>query len=539
MTIRPIDRRLLLRTGAAAGLGSFTVLRGAAAQDPRTLVVAGDSDIDTLDPHVFKSVGAYGVQANIYDSPLSWRVRPVEGRAGLARSQPGEYEPGIAEAWSFENDGATIVLTLRQGLRFPSGRPVDAAALKYSFDRALQSPGYMRVVLPLLTRIGSPDAFEVRDPRTIAVKMPGPTPLGIEVLALITNSLLDPDLVQQHVTAADPWAADWLKRNAAGLGPYTLTKNEPGVEVVLEATPGHWREPHFRRVVIKFIPSEADRVLLLRRRAVDMIVGRPGLSPRSVRSLDGAPGLQTVNLPDTICHWLSMNCQKPPFDNPKVRLAVNYAIPIQAILPNVLQGFGAQMKSPLPALMPGHDGTLSPFSHDIEKGRALLREAGLGAAPIPVTLAIRVGWQPHEQAATWLQPELEKLGFRVTLARETDAAFRQTATRGDHQLAIESWQSWVNDPFFHLFFNFHSRARGTNTSFYANPAMDALIDANMHETNTEKRLAAAREAQRLLIADGVWGFLWVDNWTRVARADLTGIEKRWDTFDRFYNLRLG
>lgn len=547
MTDRPIARRTLLQSAGAGavaaglgGVGSFAVWRSAEAQqDPRTLVVAGDSDIDTLDPHSFKSIGAYLAQANIYDSPLTWRVRPVEGRPGLFRSHPGEYEGGICESWSLERDGATIVLRLREGVRFPSGRPVDAAALKFGFDRGVQSPGYMRVVVPLLTRINSPDAFVVRDARTVAINMPAPTPLGLEALALITNSVIDPEEVKAHATPSDPWAAEWMRRNVAGIGPYRLTKNEPGVEFVLEATPNHWRpEPFFRRIVVKFVPSEADRVLLLRRRAVDIVSGRPGLSPRSVASLQGAPGLQTITVPDTVCHWLNMNCQRAPFNNVKVRQAINYAIPIQAILPNVVQGFGAQMRSPLPALMPGHDGTVSPYRHDIERARALMREAGLGSEPIPVTLSIRVGWLPHEQAATWIQPELEKLGFRVTISRETDATFRQTAIRGDHQLSIESWQSWINDPFFHMFFNFHTNARGTNSSRYSNPVLDRLIDENMHETDPEKRLAAARQGQRMLVEDAVWGFLWYDNWTRVARADLTGVEKRWDTFERFFSMRL-
>lgn len=541
-------RRAVLKAAAGVGVtaglggaGSFAVWRRAEAQqDPRTLVVAGDSDIDTLDPHAFKSIGAYLAQANIYDSPLTWRVRPEPGKPGLYRSQPGEFEGGACESWAFEREGATIVLRLREGLRFPSGRPVDAAALKFGFDRAVQSPGYMRIVLPLLTRISSPDAFVVRDSRTLAMNMPAPTPLGIESLALITNSLIDPGEVRPHMTQEDAWAAQWMRRNVAGLGPYRLVRNEPGVEFVLEATPNHWRpEPHFRRIVVRFVPSEAERVLLLRRRAVDLVSGRPGLSPRSVASLQGVAGLQTITVPDTVCHWLNMNTQKPPFDNLKVRQAVNYAIPIQAILPNVVQGFGSQMKSPLPALMPGHDGSASPYRHDIERARALMREAGLGAEPIPVTLSVRVGWQPHEQAATWIQPELEKLGFRVTISRETDATFRQTAIRGDHQLSLESWQSWINDPFFHMFFNFHTNARGTNAARYSNPELDALIDANMHEPDPARRMAAARRAQQILIDDAVWGFLWYDNWTRVARADLRGVEKRWDTFERFFNMRVG
>ena len=64
---------------------------------------------------------------------------------------------------------------------------------------------------------------------------------------------------------------------------------------------------------------------------------------------------------------------------------------------------------------------------------------------------------------------------------------------------------------------FHSASKGTNTAFYTNPALDKILDANYHEPNAEKRLAAAQEAQKIVIDDAVWGMLWYDNWTRVMR----------------------
>lgn len=511
----------------------------AEAQEKRTLTVAWDTDIDTLDPASFKSIGGYTVQANIYDSPLMWKVDPVAGKPGLLQSKPGEMEGGIAESWSFEKDGATLVLKIRKGVKFPSGRDVNAVAVKYLFDRGLQSPGYMRILFPRLLRITKPEQFEIRDDYTLAINMPSPSPMTLDVMALINNALLDPDEIKPNTTAEDPWATAWLKRNAAGLGPYQLVKNEPGVEIVLEARANHWRgAPYFDRVVFKFVPNEADRVLLLKRKAVDMVVGRPGLSPRNVKSLENESGLKIVSVPDTTCHWLCMNTQKAPLNNPKVRQAINYAIPIQAIIPSVLFGYGREMKSPVPNLTPGHDANISPYKYDIAKAKELMSQAGLGKDPIAIDLAVRVGWLPHEQAAVWIQTELEKIGFKVNIVKETDATFRQVASKGDHQLSIEAWQSWVNDPLYHLFFNFHSTAKGTNTAFYSNPEVDKLIDDNMHETDNAKRMAAVKRLQEIIIGDAAWGHLWYDNWTRVMRTDLVGIEKRWDTFERYFNMKL-
>ena len=105
------------------------------------------------------------------------------------------------------------------------------------------------------------------------------------------------------------------------------------------------------------------------------------------------------------------------------------------------------------------------------------------------------------------------------------------------QLSIETWQSWVNDPFIHMVPLFHSSSRGTNTAFYKNPALDNILDENYHEPNADKRMMAAKAAQKIIIDDAVWGMLWYDNWTRVMRNDLVGVEKRWDTFERFASLK--
>ena len=534
-----VSRRDFLVT-AGVGAAGFAALKRAEAQDKRTLVVAWDSDVDTLDPAVFKSQGGYVTVANIMDAPIMWKVRPVDGKPGLFRSVPAEWDPHLAESWSMEDNGATMVFKIRRGMKFPSGRPINAPAFKYSFDRGLLSPGYMKLIFPTLIQVSAPEQFVVRDDYTFAISMKTASPMGLDTVALSNNAILDPDLVKTHATKEDPWATEWLKRNTASIGPYTLVKNEPGVEIVMEATPNYWRpKPYFERVVLKLVPNEADRVLLLKRKAVDLVAGRPGLSPKNVKALEGEAGLKVFSVPDTTCHYLCMNEKKPPFDNKLVRQAVNYAIPIQAILPNVLFGYGTQMKSPVPNLTPTYLGDYSPYKHDIAKAKALMKEAGMDKAPIPVDLAIRVGWPTHEQASVWLQRELEQIGFKVNIVKETDATFRQIATKGDHQLSMEAWQSWINDPFYHLTFLFNSKSKFTNLSFYSNPAVDKLIDDNMHETNRDKRAAASRDVQKLVIDDAVWGLLWYENWTRVGTADLNGLEKRWDTFERYYSLKRG
>jgi peptide/nickel transport system substrate-binding protein len=218
-----LNRRSFLKvTAGAAALGAAVRPERSEAQDNRTLVVAWDTDIDTLDPAQFKAIGGYVTIANCYDTPIAWKVQPIADKPGFYLSRPAQWDGAAAESWAMERDGATIVLRVRKGMKFPSGRPVTAHAVKYCFDRGLQSPGYMRLLFPSLIGVKSPEQFEVRDDYTFAMRMEQPNPMAMDILALSNNAMMDADEVKARATKEDPWAAEWLKRNIAGIGPYRL-----------------------------------------------------------------------------------------------------------------------------------------------------------------------------------------------------------------------------------------------------------------------------------------------------------------------------
>src|SRR5205807_5662954 len=103
-----------------------------------------------------------------------------------------------------ERDGATLVFKRRKGATCPSVRPVTAHAAKYCFDRGLQSLGYMRLVIPALIQVKSPEQFEVRDDYTFAIKMEAPSPMALDVVTLSNNAIMDPEEVKALATKDDP-----------------------------------------------------------------------------------------------------------------------------------------------------------------------------------------------------------------------------------------------------------------------------------------------------------------------------------------------
>ena len=127
--------------GGGAALAHGLLPGSARAQDVSTLTVGWATDIDSLDPAQFKSDGGYIVQCNIHDTVLGWGTEPVQGKPDLFLAKPGKFVGGVGESWAYENDGKTLVMKIRRGLKFPSGKPIDARAVKYLFDRGLESIG--------------------------------------------------------------------------------------------------------------------------------------------------------------------------------------------------------------------------------------------------------------------------------------------------------------------------------------------------------------------------------------------------------------
>ena len=295
----------------------------------------------------------------------------------------------------------------------------------------------MKIIFPTLIAVNSPDQFEARDDHTFAINMPAPNAMLLDVVTLGNNALLDPEEVKAHATAkirGPPNGSNaipqvWVRTAwcAMSRGLRLCWKQRPSIGEGLHISSA-W-SPNIRPTrPIAFCCSSVRRSTWWS--------GPNSMSPKNLKSLEGEPDSRSFRFPTRIAISYAMNMKKAPFDNVNVRRAINYAIPIQAIIPNVLYGFGDQMKSPVPSQTPGFDGTLSPYKYDIEKAKALMQQAGRGPGPIPVTLAVRLGYDPHEQAAIWIQRDLNKIGFQVDIVKETDATFRQLSSNGQHQLSV-------------------------------------------------------------------------------------------------------
>src|SRR5262249_39995140 len=157
-------------------------------------------------------------------------------------------------------DGRTYTFHLRGGVKAANGDAMTAQDLKYTFDREFGTKAVGAYIMGV-ANIPSPDAVVVVDPQTLRITLPGPDPIFLRVMYVFTNSGWDQKVVQQHATATDTWAEDWLKQNAAGFGPYHIQEFKPGSQVVFGRNPNYYgKRPYFDQVIYREIPDSSQRL---------------------------------------------------------------------------------------------------------------------------------------------------------------------------------------------------------------------------------------------------------------------------------------
>ena len=213
-----------------------------------------------------------------------------------------------------------------------------------------------------------------------------------------------------------------------------------------------------------------------------------------------------------------MNSNVPPFDNPKVRQAVSYAVPYETILNDVLNGYGIQLTSPIPNGTPYHTDEFFQYSNDPEKAKALLAEAGFPDG-FETTLQVASGNQEGKETAVYVQQSLGEIGIKVTIQELPGAAFTEQLQK--HELGFFFFNNWIsinNDPFYHLFWLFRSDC--CNYTNYNNARVWELIDQYTVSTDDDAREAAAMEIQQTIVDEAPWVFLYQPDDIAVMRSNV-------------------
>lgn len=486
-----MSRRALL------GLALLLLLAGPgwAAQRGGTYRMALVTDPPTLDPAQATDTTSSAVIRQLFDGllELDERMQPV---------------PGLAERWTVSKDQRVYTFHLRPGVRFHHGRELTARDVKASFERAAR--GKRPWVFEKI--VGAPEwirgegagirGIRVPDARTVEITLERPfTPFPM--LMAYDAAFVVPVEVAERLGPA-------FATQPVGTGPFRLVAWRHDDQLVLEAFPGHFRgAPHLDRVVYRIIPEETTRFAEYRAGNLEH-VDVPTGHFRAIRA-DPVLAKELHVWPTLGTYALRFTVTRPPFDNQKVRQALNHAIDKEAIAQVILEGSVVPARGVLPPGMPGYDPELVGYPYDPERARRLLGEAGYpgGRGLPPITLHYNTN-PLHRRIAELVQAQLRALGVSIQLASLDWAAYIKLVDDAGTQWHRMGWIADYPDPENFLTVLFHSRNHGAagNTSRYANPEVDRLLDEADRLPLGPERLAKYREAERLIVADAPWVFLY-------------------------------
>ncbi len=466
-----------------------------AAQD---IPLAFDSDILTpggqqIIPQLFEPLVEFG-----YGRPNSTGARSIDVTKIGAR---------LATSWTKNSTGTKYVFNLRSGIKSNFGNVFSAADVKWSWDKSIaqgRTGNFLR-------NISNVKELKVISKYKIEFTLDKPNAFFIQVLALNTPAIYDSVQMKKVATAADPWGLIWLKSNAAGFGPYMIDTYQAGTQVILKTNPNYYRAaPYFTKVIYRSVPEASNRAQLLSSGDVDWAEGltfdqisRVNSNPKTVvRSTDGNLQVRLV-----------MNPKFKPFDDVRVRQAINYAIDKAVIGKAVFKGYGQEMVGPVPS---GFECSIKTTSYKVDyaKAKSLLAAAGY---PDGVSVKLLYSeysiWDP--EVALQVQQELKKANITVELEKITNASIisRSAVTTRDMPFFVLFEQTQIPDAGYSL--GLTSIPTGAaNRGGYNNPTFTAGVDGanNISDDSgqklSDKRCPMLATLQQTHVDEAPWAYLW-------------------------------
>ncbi len=426
-------RHFLVGLSLAAAL----VLGGTAAmaKTPKdTFVIAKNiDDIISLDPaQVFEFTGGE-VIANLYDRITMYEPEDLTKLVG-----------GVAESWSFSDDGKTITLKLRPGQTFHSGNPVTAADVAWSLQRVVkldQAPSFI-VTQFGWTKDNVDRLVRATDDATVEVTITKDFSPGLVLNAFSAGigSVIDKKTAMAHEKDGD-LGHDWLNTNSAGSGAFSLKTWKANEVVILEANANYRHgAPSMKRVILRHVPEPAAQRLLLEKGDTDMA---RDLTTDQLAGLQGKAGVAIDTYPAALLQYVATNHQHPILGNPKVEEGLRWLIDYDGMAETFLKGTWKVHQALWPSGL-WASLTERPYKLDVAKGKELLAEAGY-ADGFEVTLDA-FNTSPFQEMAQSVQQTFGQAGIKVNiLPAEKKAVYTKHRAR-KHELILSGWSPDYADP---------------------------------------------------------------------------------------------
>jgi peptide/nickel transport system substrate-binding protein len=485
---------------------------GAAPAAAQTLRIGIVSDPDVLDPTLSRSVAARQVFMAMCD-----KLVDIDEQLQIV--------PQLATAWRWAEDGRALVFTLRPGVTFHDGVPLDAAAAAASIRRHLTTPGSTRrgEMGPLREAVAT-------GPMELTFRLEEPFAPLLAALADRAGMLVSPR--QERVTGAD------FQREPACAGPFRLTRRVAQDRIELERFPGYWDAAniHVERVVYRPIVDGTVRAANLRAGALDLI---ERISPSDVDELRRDRRVRVVTGPSLAAFYISVNvgngprADTPIGRDPRIREALELAIDREALVRVAFEGLYTPGNQSVPPGHPFYAASVPIPRRDVARARALLREAGHERLRIRMALP---NTSDYLQSSEVIQAMAAEAGFDIELAVTETATLLRQWSAGDFETLIIQWSGRIDLDA--NIWSFTACGEALNSSGYCNRETDRALREARTSVDPALRAAAYDRAARLYLADRPYIYLWHPQTLTGTSAAVEGFRLVPDGLVRLQGLRL-
>jgi len=435
------------------------------AEVDRPLVVAILADPETLDPQQYDSVNAWYVISAICE--------------GLFRMKPGttDIEPALAESWEVSDDDLHYTFHLRQGVTFHDGTPFNAEAAKWNIDRQMPGSPYYEMGVFWLMEAYWPqvESAEVVDEYTLRLNLSSPT-------ADFFDFGIDGQSYMVSPAAVDKYGEDFVE-HAVCTGPYKFVRWDKGEQIVLE-------------------------------RLVHLA---PEIGPAIIEQLRASGNHHVVEVPTGSLWWIAPNVNWGPFQDVRVRQALNHAINKETIVHDILQDTVDLADGPIAPAYKCHNPNVTTYDYDPAKAKELLAEAGYPDG-FEVTMILPQsgsGMLVPVEIATSVQADLAAVGIEVNLDITDNVTWMDKTMLPEMQLTEACWNVAPTSEANILDNNFGAAGLvegGWGYSNYDNPTVQELLVEASQTLDPDERCPLIQEVQKIITDEAIGTFIYHTKW---------------------------
>lgn len=457
-----------------------------------TLIFGRGGDSVSLDPITVTDGESFAVTQNIFETLI---------RFG---EQDTTLQPGLAKEWKVSDDGLTYTFTLQEGVKFHDGTDFNADAVVKNFERwmngnAEKFPYYQS----MFGGFKGEKSAVIKDVKadgasTVIITLNDPQAPFLKNLAMSPFGIASPTAFEKE--------GDKFGDNPVGTGPFKFVSWKRNDSVTVEKNADYWKEglPKMDQVVFKSIPDNSARLNALKTGEIDLATG---ISPSDSASIEADKNLQLIERPSLNVGYLGMTVTRKPFDDKRVRQAVNYAIDKEALVNAFYEGKADIASNPMPPAVSGFNEEISAYPYDPEKAKKLLKEAGydgkeieLWAMPVP-----RPYMPDGQKIAEAIQKNLEDVGMKSKIVTYEWATYLEKAAKGEADAFLLGWtgDNGDADNFLYTLLD-ESNIGSNNYTYFKNSETHKLLLEAQKETDEEKRNELYKKAQEIFHDEAPW-----------------------------------